>query len=261
MALTLNRLSHRSDGRSLAGLSALRSQPSGSTCARSALNTASFLSRRIGSSKSKCWACRTMSSTSLSSLGCPLSSPQFGCPRVSCLVCSRWSSAPRSYAVSVGGLVSWIGSISRYVLYRSPRRCPDRLTWVGYQPTFRKFSTTCSMVGHHPSIRTRRTGSSRCSKRCALEKRYRVSILSGDAHVGGVGEIYSARRPRLDKVDDELFMYQIISSAVMNSPAAPGRRLGADANQLLTANRRQHQKQDAKGIWIVEPTDEEAPRP
>ncbi len=59
-------------------------------------------------------------------------------------------------------------------------------------------------------------------QRCALEKRYRVSILSGDAHVGGVGEIYSARRPRLDKVDDELFMYQIISSAVMNSPPPQG---------------------------------------
>lgn len=59
-------------------------------------------------------------------------------------------------------------------------------------------------------------------QRCSLERRYRVSIVSGDAHVGGLGEIYSARRPRLCKVDDELFMYQIISSAVMNSPPPPG---------------------------------------
>jgi hypothetical protein len=59
-------------------------------------------------------------------------------------------------------------------------------------------------------------------QRCALAKRYRVSILSGDAHVGGVGEIYGATRPRLPKEDDELFTYQIISSAVMNSPPPPG---------------------------------------
>ena len=59
-------------------------------------------------------------------------------------------------------------------------------------------------------------------QRCALEKKYRVTILSGDAHVGGVGEIYGAQRPRLKKEEDALFMYQIISSAVMNSPPPPG---------------------------------------
>jgi hypothetical protein len=57
---------------------------------------------------------------------------------------------------------------------------------------------------------------------CALDKKYRVSILSGDAHVGGVGEIYSAQRPRPSKAKDPLFMYQIISSAIMNSPPPSG---------------------------------------
>lgn len=49
-------------------------------------------------------------------------------------------------------------------------------------------------------------------KRCL-----RVSILSGDAHVGGVGRFYS--RPKIKNVgDDPRFMCQIISSAIVNAP-------------------------------------------
>lgn len=50
----------------------------------------------------------------------------------------------------------------------------------------------------------------------ALAKNVRVTILSGDAHVGGVGRLYS--RPKLDPAEDPLFMPQIISSAIMNAP-------------------------------------------
>lgn len=56
----------------------------------------------------------------------------------------------------------------------------------------------------------------------ALAKKVRVSILSGDAHVGGVGRLYSRHFPRLDPRQDPLFMVQIISSAVMNSPPPRG---------------------------------------
>lgn len=48
-------------------------------------------------------------------------------------------------------------------------------------------------------------------------KSLRVSILSGDAHVGGVGRLYS--RPKIrDPSDDPLYMPQIISSAIVNAP-------------------------------------------
>ena len=59
-------------------------------------------------------------------------------------------------------------------------------------------------------------------QRAAQKKQYRVSILSGDAHVGGIGEIYSRARPRPSKEKDPLFMYQVISSAIMNSPPPDG---------------------------------------
>lgn len=50
----------------------------------------------------------------------------------------------------------------------------------------------------------------------ALAKHVRVSIISGDAHVGGVGRLYS--RPKRPPAQDPLFMAQIISSAIMNAP-------------------------------------------
>ncbi|PRW44508.1 plasma membrane [Chlorella sorokiniana] len=51
----------------------------------------------------------------------------------------------------------------------------------------------------------------------SLTKGLRVSILSGDAHVGGVGRLYS--RPKIKDVgEDPLFMPQIISSAIVNAP-------------------------------------------
>lgn len=50
----------------------------------------------------------------------------------------------------------------------------------------------------------------------ALAKNVRVSILSGDAHVAGVGRLYS--RPKQLPEHDPLFMVQIISSAIMNMP-------------------------------------------
>ncbi|KAL4858911.1 Obg-like ATPase 1 [Chlorella vulgaris] len=51
----------------------------------------------------------------------------------------------------------------------------------------------------------------------ATKKRMRVSIISGDAHVGGVGRFYS--RPKIKNIgDDPLFMCQIISSAIVNAP-------------------------------------------
>lgn len=56
----------------------------------------------------------------------------------------------------------------------------------------------------------------------SLKKKFRVTILSGDAHVGGIGEIYSRQRPRPQPKDDPLFIYQIISSAIMNSPPPAG---------------------------------------
>lgn len=50
----------------------------------------------------------------------------------------------------------------------------------------------------------------------AVVKNMRVSILSGDAHVGGVGRFYS--HPKIDPHNDPLYMVQIISSAIMNAP-------------------------------------------
>ncbi len=51
----------------------------------------------------------------------------------------------------------------------------------------------------------------------ALVKNVRVTILSGDAHVGGVGRFYS-HNPKIDPHEDPLYMVQIISSAIMNAP-------------------------------------------
>lgn len=59
-------------------------------------------------------------------------------------------------------------------------------------------------------------------QRSSQKKQCRVTILSGDAHVGGIGEIYSSSRPRPMKEKDPLFMYQVISSAIMNSPPPDG---------------------------------------
>ena len=56
----------------------------------------------------------------------------------------------------------------------------------------------------------------------AAKKQYRVTILSGDAHVGGFGEVYSRAKPRPQKEKDPLFMYQVICSAIMNSPPPSG---------------------------------------
>ena len=49
-----------------------------------------------------------------------------------------------------------------------------------------------------------------------MKKNVRVTVLSGDAHVGGVGRLYS--RPKRSPIDDPLYMAQIISSAIMNAP-------------------------------------------
>ncbi|KAL4527925.1 hypothetical protein Ndes2526B_g07715 [Nannochloris sp. 'desiccata'] len=51
----------------------------------------------------------------------------------------------------------------------------------------------------------------------ALVKHVRVTILSGDAHVGGVGRFYS-HSPKVDPHNDPIYMVQIISSAIMNGP-------------------------------------------
>jgi len=56
----------------------------------------------------------------------------------------------------------------------------------------------------------------------ASNKGVRVSVLSGDAHVGGVGRLYSRKRPKLDPREDPLFMVQVISSAIMNAPPPLG---------------------------------------
>ena len=54
----------------------------------------------------------------------------------------------------------------------------------------------------------------------ALTKHVRVTVLSGDAHVGGVGRLYSW--PKKHPEDDPLFIAQIISSAIMNAPPPLG---------------------------------------
>ncbi|KAI3436720.1 hypothetical protein D9Q98_006135 [Chlorella vulgaris] len=55
----------------------------------------------------------------------------------------------------------------------------------------------------------------------ATAKNVRVSILSGDAHVAGVGRLYS--KPKFKNIaDDPLFMPQIVSSAIMNAPPPTG---------------------------------------
>jgi hypothetical protein len=51
----------------------------------------------------------------------------------------------------------------------------------------------------------------------ALVKNVRVTLLSGDAHVGGVGRLYS-HSPKVDPHNDPIYMVQIISSAIMNGP-------------------------------------------
>jgi len=51
----------------------------------------------------------------------------------------------------------------------------------------------------------------------ALVKNVRVTILSGDAHVGGVGRLYS-HNPKVDPHNDPIYMVQVISSAIMNGP-------------------------------------------
>eukprot|EP00887_Chlorella_sp_A99_P004994 scaffold4.g4994.t1 len=55
----------------------------------------------------------------------------------------------------------------------------------------------------------------------ALQKQLRVSALSGDAHVGGVGQLYSAPKVH-DLATDPLYMPQIISSAIANAPPPVG---------------------------------------
>lgn len=51
----------------------------------------------------------------------------------------------------------------------------------------------------------------------ALRRGIRVSVLSGDAHVCGVGRLYS--HPKMDSLsEDPLYMTQVISSAIMNAP-------------------------------------------
>lgn len=55
----------------------------------------------------------------------------------------------------------------------------------------------------------------------ALQKQLRVSVLSGDAHVGGVGQLYSAPKVH-DLATDPLYMPQIISSAIANAPPPVG---------------------------------------
>lgn len=77
------------------------------------------------------------------------------------------------------------------------------------------------------------------------EKHYRVTILSGDAHVGGIGEIYSCQRPRPMPKDDPLFMYQVISSAIMNSPPPAGvvsMLTRTNFSQKIDANTKQKMK-------------------
>ena len=55
----------------------------------------------------------------------------------------------------------------------------------------------------------------------AVERGVRVTVVSGDAHVGGVGRLYS--RPKIRNVHkDPLFMTQIISSAIKNAPPPQG---------------------------------------
>lgn len=57
----------------------------------------------------------------------------------------------------------------------------------------------------------------RLLKEVALSQRLRVTLVSGDAHVGGVGRIYS--HPKVKDVrEDPAYMVQIISSAIMNAP-------------------------------------------
>ncbi|PSC71461.1 DNA repair REV1 [Micractinium conductrix] len=65
----------------------------------------------------------------------------------------------------------------------------------------------------------------------AESKCLRVTILSGDAHVGGVGRLYS--REKISHLgEDPLYMPQIISSAIMNAP--PGHAI---VRMLLRTNR------------------------
>lgn len=67
-------------------------------------------------------------------------------------------------------------------------------------------------------------------QRFSTDKHLRVTILSGDAHVGGVGRLYS--RPKAPTLaDDPLYMPQIISSAIMNGP--PGHNI---VRMLLRTN-------------------------
>jgi hypothetical protein len=47
----------------------------------------------------------------------------------------------------------------------------------------------------------------RMLQEAALSRRFRVTILSGDAHVGGVGRLYG--RPKKEPKDDPLFMPQV----------------------------------------------------
>ncbi|GAB4814045.1 hypothetical protein N2152v2_001091 [Parachlorella kessleri] len=51
----------------------------------------------------------------------------------------------------------------------------------------------------------------------AEQRGFRVTILSGDAHVGGVGQLYSHPKFK-DLSQDPLYMPQIISSAIVNAP-------------------------------------------
>lgn len=90
----------------------------------------------------------------------------------------------------------------------------------------------------------------RLLQRFSERQNLRVSILSGDAHVGGVGRLYS--RPKIKPLgDDPLFMVQIISSAIMNAP--PGHQV---VKMLLRTNwaRRVDERTKEKMVRAFYPT-------